>query len=106
MGNSFVGNREPVICRCNHSATYRCRYNGQTHGFGNVPGHPLLKPYWGGDSYGGPGNQHSNFIACDKCITDEVILYFTHIPNGWNENIKYSEQYEDIKLGWEKTKLP
>ena len=110
MGNSLhtylkSQNSYPVNCKCGRIATYRCQYNGTTQGYGDIPGHPLIKPYWSGGSFSIAGGGSTRFTACDKCITQEVILYFTNIPSGWSENIKYGEDYEDINLDWGKSKL-
>ena len=53
-----------------------------------------LKKYWRSDSY-----DKMQFIACEKCITPDVIAYFTHIPGGWKEDVAQTHEYESIKLG-------
>lgn len=102
MGNSLMRDEEGYVmqCRCGKLATYRCEYEGRLVTYNDIPGHPLLKQYWHSSC-----GDDTQFIACDNCIREETIGYFTHLPNGWSEQPKYHINYEPINLDWVKTKL-
>lgn len=87
---------QPVMCKCNYYATYRCRYTGQTIGL-SIPGHPLISTYYHRSCQ---RSLETSYIACDKCVKENTILYFMHIPGGWKENNEYPGRYENVNLDW------
>jgi hypothetical protein len=77
-------------------ATYRCQY--ETDQFitdRGVPGHPLLDPYWRSSSFG--GDTCIQFVACERCITEEANIYFTHHPEGWKCHYMVKTDYEGLR---------
>lgn len=57
----------------------------------------LLLSYW---SCTVDGGQTNKWIACEKCVKESVIDYFTHKPGGWKEDqyvsIGSNVEYEEI----------
>lgn len=103
MSLSKSSSEDNMCCKCGKIIKYRCKYNGETLGCGVIPDHPLLKCYWWMDIWMGVGGKFTLFIACDECITEEALPYFTYIPEGYAD-LDY-HKYEEIKLDWCKTKL-
>jgi hypothetical protein len=54
----------------------------------------ILKPF----AYSWDSSGRVRFIANEENINDVAKKYFTHIPQGWKEHIKFPIDYEDIKL--------
>lgn len=65
------------------------------------PGSILLSEFKNNDDiypfYATTINTHEQRLtSCNSCATIYVIEYFTYIPDGWKENIMYSEDYERL----------
>ena len=86
-----------VFCHCGRKATYRCEWQPDDVVFAIRPApvdHPALESYWSASTM-----FTHQYVACDKCITDEIRGLMIHHPNGWKEHAKEHIHYEKIKLG-------
>jgi hypothetical protein len=55
----------------------------------------ILKPY----IYSWNTSGCVRFIANEENINDAAKKYFTHIPQGWREQLKCPDSYEDCQVG-------
>jgi len=117
MGNFRSALQPPthhVYCRCRQPATYRCELQipDPQYYFGeqnperirknnpNLEAEKLqvlvdLRNYVSSITSRGVDSV-IHWKACDKCITDQIKPYFTHIPGGWDEQHKYHINYEPV----------
>ena len=110
--NIFKKKNEFVTCPCKRKAEYRCQYRIQKEVFYhstmkvedlNKFEEPIktmltrLIPYWKCTSMESKSSV-LQWTSCDKCIKLNVINYFTYVKDGWEENIKYHYEYENISL--------
>ena len=114
MGNKqtkYVEHRD--LCKCRGSiATFRCgvfaTHDMTTSNIREVLGYEVLTPYFRGCCgpllENGKCGELYQYVACNKCITDNVYPYFTHLPNGWSTDPKCWIDYERPNVG--KIKLP
>lgn len=82
-------------------ATYRCEYHGPVADeYGDIPGYPWMRQYWSCTTIG-----CRQYIACDKCITEETCQYFAYHMNGWKAHQEVILPYEPILLETKSQKL-
>jgi len=77
-------------------ATYRCRL--YLEGMEQLYSYPKLLRFWKPPFMVKGCLYHISYLACDRCITEDVKPFFTHYPDGWIEKSNEEVMYELAKL--------
>ena len=112
MGNKQEKPDQREHCRCHGSiAKYRCSVfasYGIEMNIKGVKGYEILTPYFRSST--GPFKENEQwgdiyqYVACEKCINNDVYPYFTYIAEGWEQNPKNFIEYERPNIT--KIKIP
>lgn len=86
-----------VLCdTCDLKATYRCKIKCKE--LSDIYKYPDLTDYWFPQTRMIKENYIVAYVACDKCISENVKNVFTYKPEGWYESICMEDDYEDANM--------
>jgi len=87
-----------VICpHCEDTiATYRCKL--KLENMAEVYEYSKLLAYWVPGLRTAGGIYIVSYVGCDNCMIDKCKDPFTHIPDGWLDDLFIEDTYEDAKL--------